>query len=172
MRKILLHACCAPCTTYVYKILKEGGFEIKGLFFNPNIRPQEEYERRHLTMENYAMRVGLKVIYEPFSERPKKGDCLNCYVTRLRKTAEFAKNLGFDCFTTTLLISPYQKHDLFRQIGEEIGQGFGVKFYYEDFRVGYRESIKMSKEMKLYRQKYCGCGVELGVKEKAYAKAN
>lgn len=172
MRKILVHSCCAPCTTYVYKTLKEEGFEIKGLFFNPNIRPQEEYERRHLTMENYAMRVGLKVIYEPNDFKTEPGNCENCYRVRLTKTAQIAKELNFDCFTTTLLISPYQKHDLFRQIGEEIGQGFGVKFYYKDFRVGYRESIKMSKEMKLYRQKYCGCGVELGVKESVYAKAN
>jgi predicted adenine nucleotide alpha hydrolase (AANH) superfamily ATPase len=174
LSRILLHTCCAPCTTYVNKWLGENGFEVKGLFYNPNIRPQEEYERRLLTMEYYATAVGLKVIYESFleDERPPVGKCEICYKVRMRKAAEWTKKLGFEAFTTTLFISPYQKHDLLKEIGEEISSEFGVEFFYHDFSVGYRESIKTSKEIGLYRQKYCGCGVELAArKEKAHAKA-
>lgn len=169
MSKILLHTCCAPCTTYVNKWLNENDFEVKGFFYNPNICPKEEYERRLLTMEHYAMVVGLKVIYEGNDVRMLPGECGDCYRVRLKKTAQFAKENNFDCFSTTLLISPYQKHDLLRQEGEEIGREVGVKFYYQDFRVGYGESRQIAREMKLYRQKYCGCGVE-AIKGETYAK--
>ncbi len=173
MRKILLHACCGPCTTYVNKWLSENNFEVQGFFYNPNIQPQEEYERRHLAMEFYALKVGLKVIYEPNDLQTKTGDCENCYRIRLKKTAQFAKEEGFDCFSTTLLISPYQKHDLLKQIGEQVGREIGIEFFYHDFREGYRESRKMARELKLYMQKYCGCGVDLKPKkEGAYAKTN
>ncbi len=167
-KKILLHSCCAPCTTYVNKWLVENNFEVKALFYNPNIRPQQEYERRLLTMEYYATAVGLKVIYphtrllgvgvyekNDVETEPEK--CENCYRVRLGRTAKFAKDLGYDCFSTTLLISPYQKQDLLKQVGERVGLEFGIEFFYRDFRAGYRESRQMAKEMKLYRQKYCGC---------------
>jgi hypothetical protein len=158
----------------VNKWLGENGFEVKGLFYNPNIRPREEYEKRLLTMEHYATIVGLKVIYLPNEVETSPGKCEDCYRVRLRKTAELARELGLERFSTTLLISPYQKHDLFRQIGEEIGEEVGVEFYYRDFRVGYRESIRISKEMGLYRQKYCGCGVDSNIirKEKEHAKVS
>jgi predicted adenine nucleotide alpha hydrolase (AANH) superfamily ATPase len=169
-RKILLHTCCAPCTTYVYDQLRDK-FEVKGLFYNPNIQPQAEYERRLLTMEHYATGVGLKVIYDtpsvpsghlPLNKGEKERglepeDCENCYRVRLLKTAQYAARLGFDCFSTTLLISPYQKHDLLKQAGEKIALEIGVEFYYNDFRSGFTESRRMSKAMHLYMQKYCGC---------------
>jgi predicted adenine nucleotide alpha hydrolase (AANH) superfamily ATPase len=181
LSKLLLHACCGPCTAYVNQWLAENGFEVKGFFYNPNIRPQAEYERRLLTMEHYAAAVGLEVIYEKepanklrgsFSETEtfslacrqaglrfpiEPGDCENCYRVRLRRTAQKAKDLGFDLFSTTLLISPYQKHDLLKQMGEEIGLETGVAFYYHDFRPGFRQGQAIAKEMGLYRQKYCGC---------------
>jgi predicted adenine nucleotide alpha hydrolase (AANH) superfamily ATPase len=175
LRKILLHTCCAPCTTYVNKWLSSNGFEVKGLFYNPNIHPQDEYEKRLLTMEYYATIVGLKVIYPTPTDNVKTepDNCENCYGIRLRRTAQFAKELDFDCFTTTLLISPYQKHDILKQIGVEIGIEFGVEFFYRDFRVGYRESRQIARGMKLYMQKYCGCGVELEAgKENIHAKAD
>ena len=162
----MLHNCCAPCTTFVYKWLKENDFKIKGLFYNPNINPPEEYEKRLVTMKRYADAVGLEVIYEPNDIMAESGNCENCYRVRLRKTAELAKAGGYDCFSTTLLISPYQKHDLLKEIGEEVSSEIGIDFYYQDFRVGYQESRLMAKEMNLYRQRYCGCGVEL------YAKVN
>lgn len=116
-------------------------------------------------MEYYATAVGLKVIYEPNDVKTEGGNCENCYRTRLKKTARFAKELGFDCFSTTLLISPYQKHDLLRQVGEEAGSEFGVEFFYHDFRTGYRESRQMARELRLYMQKYCGCGIEFAPKK-------
>ena len=127
------------------------------MFYNPNIRPLAEYERRLLTMEHFATVVGLKVIYEPNDVMIDVEACAQCYKVRLAKTAAKANEGGYDCFSTTLLISPYQKHDLLKKIGLEIGHQFGVEFFYQDFRVGFRESQKIAKEMKLYRQKYCGC---------------
>ncbi|OGB88325.1 hypothetical protein A3H38_00640 [candidate division WOR-1 bacterium RIFCSPLOWO2_02_FULL_46_20] len=157
MRRILLHTCCGPCTTYVYQHLRENEFEIKGLFYNPNIRPQAEYERRLLTMEHYATVVGLKVIYEANDVQIEQADCAACYRVRLTKTAQKAQESGYDYFSTTLLISPYQKIKLIKQIGEEIGRESGVEFLCRDFRIGYRTSRQMAREMKLYMQKYCGC---------------
>ena len=112
-------------------------------------------------MEQYARMVDLKVIYQPNEAVTIPGDCEGCYRVRLSKTAEMAKELDFDGFTTTLLISPYQKHDLLKQVGEEIALEIGKAFYYQDFRIGYRESRQMARDMKLYMQKYCGCGIEL-----------
>ncbi|MFH1347805.1 MAG: epoxyqueuosine reductase QueH [Candidatus Margulisiibacteriota bacterium] len=172
MSKILLHTCCAPCTTYVNKWLAAHDFEVKGFFYNPNIRPQEEYERRLLTMEHYATVAGLKVVYEPRDIQTELGDCENCYRVRLKKTAQFANENGFDCFSTTLLISPYQKHDLLKIVGEQVSSECGVEFFCQDFRQGFRESQQTAREMNLYRQKHCGCGADLIVKEeKVYAQA-
>jgi predicted adenine nucleotide alpha hydrolase (AANH) superfamily ATPase len=172
LSKILLHTCCAPCATYINKWLAENDFEVKGLFYNPNIRPREEHERRLLTMEYYATSVGLKVIYPDNDVETVPGECRDCYRARLRKTASLAKELDFDCFTTTLLISPYQKHDLLKQVGEGIASEVGIKFFYHDFRVGYRESRQMARDMKLFMQKYCGCGIDIqSRKEKEYAEA-
>lgn len=166
MQKLLLHTCCAPCTTYVNKWLTDNGFEVNALFYNPNIRPQDEYQRRLLTMESYARAVGLKVIFEKNDIQTEVERCVECYRARLKKTAKIAKELGFEFLSTTLLISPYQKIDLIKRVGEEVGEEFGVKFFYHDFRTGYRDSRQMSRAMKLYMQKYCGC------KEDAYAKTS
>ena len=143
------------------------------MFYNPNIRPQAEYERRLLMMEYYATGAGLKVIYDPNDAETAPGGCENCYRVRLKRAAKFAKQLGFDCFSTTLLVSPYQNNDLLKQVGEEVGSEFGVGFFYQDFRAGYQESRRMAKEMNLYRQKYCGCGVGSEIKkERSYAKVS
>jgi hypothetical protein len=148
-------------------------------------------------MEHYATVVGLKVIYEsePANERLDRarrglrgsdletetfslrfpidlGDCENCYRVRLKMTAEKAKELEFDRFSTTLLISPYQDHELLKRIGQELSNEVGIRFHYEDFRPGFRRGQQLAKEMNLYRQKYCGCGVDLIAKEEeSYAQA-
>jgi epoxyqueuosine reductase len=169
LSKILLHTCCGPCTTYVNEWLQENNYEVTGYFYNPNILPQDEYERRLLTMEHYATVVGLKVFYEPNDTRTLPGECETCYVTRLRQTARKAKELGYDYFSTTLLVSPYQKHELLHELGEQIGVEEGVKFFYHDWRDGFRQGQNKAKEMNLYRQKYCGCGVEtIAKKERVY----
>lgn len=173
MPKILLHTCCGPCTIYVHQKLVSGGFEVNGFFYNPNIQPQAEYERRLLTLEHYAASVGLKVLCEENDQETEPGACENCYRVRLNKTAQMARDLGYDNFSTTLLISPYQKHDLLKKIGLELGQEHGIEFYYEDFRVGFRPGQQLARGMKLYRQKYCGCGIDLAaIKETEYAKIN
>lgn len=173
MSKILLHICCGPCATYVNRWLGENGFEVRGLFYNPNIRPKFEYERRALTAKFYGLKAGVKVIGEDQDRETFPGDCENCYRVRLRRTAELARTLLFDAFSTTLLISPYQKHDLLKRVGEEIAKEAGIDFFYHDFRDGYRESRKMAKEMKLYMQKYCGCGIELDArKENKHAQTD
>jgi predicted adenine nucleotide alpha hydrolase (AANH) superfamily ATPase len=173
LSKILLHTCCGPCTTYVNKWLSEHNFEVTGYFYNPNIFPPEEYERRLQAMVQYAAAVEFEVMYELNDRRTDPGNCENCYRVRLEKTARFAKEQDFDCFSTTLLISPYQKHDVLKKIGKEIDDEIGIEFFYNDFRSGYRESREMSKTFKLYRQKYCGCGFDqIAKKEVVYAKIN
>ena len=183
--KLLLHTCCAPCTIYVHGWLNEQKIAASGFFYNPNIRPQEEYERRLLTMEHYATTVGMKVIFTPSSflplEKgenvesavpclpagrggetrgggPEPGDCETCYRLRLRKTAVFASENGFSHFSTTLLISPYQDHELLKKLGGIIALETGVDFFYYDWRPGFRAGQAEARALQLYRQKYCGCG--------------
>ena len=111
-----------------------------------------------MTMEEYAVRVGLEVIFKESDIVLQEKDCINCYTTWLSTTAQMAAELGFEGFSTTLLISPYQKHELLKKIGEDNGAKYGVKFYYCDFRPSFSASQKTAKELGLYRQKYCGCG--------------
>ena len=143
--KLLLHMCCAPCSIYPASVLKEEGMEFEGVFYNPNIHPIEEFDQGR---------------WENFKENGEKR-CNMCYSTRLEKAAQFAAQNGFHAFTTTLLVSPYQKHDLIKEIGERFAQKYGLRFYYKDFRPGFRKGQQMAKEMGLYRQKYCGCIVSL-----------
>lgn len=140
--------------------------DVTGYFYNPNIHPYKEFEKRRDTMRDYADRTGFKVVYNDsydledfirnvvFRESQR---CRFCYYMRLARAAAAAKDQGFDAFSTTLLISPYQKHDLIREVAGFISQEVGVPFLYRDFRTGYRDSVKMSREMGLYRQPYCGC---------------
>ena len=139
--------------------MSENNFAVTGFFYNPNVQPQDEYEKRLGTMKEYANQVELQVVYDPNDVTTEAKNCQQCYRIRLTKTALLAKQQGFDCFSTTLLISPYQKHDLLKEMGEKIGDEIGVEFYYNDFRVGFRESQKMARELGLYRQKYCGCQI-------------
>ena len=164
--KLLLHLCCAPCTIYPLEILRKDAGQVKGVFFNPNIHPYLEYKKRLDTVREYAAREGLEVAVaegypiEEFLLKTAalgKDRCSYCYEVRLRHTAEQARKGLFDAFTTTLLYSRYQKHDLIRQTGEAIAREMQVPFYYQDFRVGWEEGVRISKETGMYRQKYCGC---------------
>jgi predicted adenine nucleotide alpha hydrolase (AANH) superfamily ATPase len=161
LSKLLLHTCCGPCTIAVYEKLKGQDFDLTGFFYNPNIQPFEEYERRLLTLARYAATVELKVVYDKAEpQHLAASSCYDCYRTRLQATAQKAVELGYGLFSTTLLISPYQQHDLIKQLGEGIGSEFGVKFFYQDFRPLFRAGQKRAREMKLYMQKYCGCGAK------------
>ncbi len=164
--KLLLHICCAPCSIYPVSVLQEKGVETTGFFFNPNIHPLTEYRKRLSALEDYASTIDLPLIVKDqyllkeflretvFREENR---CLFCYRMRLTAAAEEAKGLGMDAFSTTLLYSVYQKHEEIKEVGEEAAREQGVSFYYEDFRVGWKEGVKRSREMGIYRQQYCGC---------------
>ena len=165
-KKLLLHSCCAPCTIYSAKRLGEEGFEVTAFWYNPNIHPFTEHQRRLESMRLLSESTGLPLIVVPEYDIIRyfravvghEGErCGDCFRLRLSRTAQFAAENGFDAFTTTLLISPYQKHELLRQVGEEVGGERGVEFYYIDLRPGFRESHRLSHELNLYHQKYCGC---------------
>jgi hypothetical protein len=164
--KVLLHICCAPCAIYPLETLRSSGVAVDGYFFNHNIHPYQEYRRRLDTVRQYAALVHLELIchdeyrLEEFlaatASRPEER-CRYCYVSRLDRAAQAAAELGYDVFTSTLLYSRYQQHDLIRREGEQAAARHGVSFLYEDFRRGWQQGIAASKEMGLYRQQYCGC---------------
>jgi predicted adenine nucleotide alpha hydrolase (AANH) superfamily ATPase len=143
----------------------EEGHDVTAFFYNPNIHPYQEYKNRLVSVEKYAELKGTRVIYDNDYdiENYLRGAlvaeerCEFCYKERLEKTARIAGQLDFDAFTTTLLISPYQKHETIVMVGKKIANEFGIEFYYEDFREGYQESRDISKTLGLYKQKYCGC---------------
>jgi predicted adenine nucleotide alpha hydrolase (AANH) superfamily ATPase len=164
--KILLHICCGNCAIYPVQVMRGNGHEVSGYFFNHNINPYQEYQKRLKSVQDYATFVGLEMIYkdeyrlEDFLSQVASDPaarCTYCYQSRLQETAELAARSHFDAFTTSLLYSRYQNHDLIRQLGEELSQHYRVPFFYDDFRVGWHEGIKVSKSLKLYRQQYCGC---------------
>lgn len=164
--KLLLHVCCGPCALYPLKVLRAEGHEVQGYFFNPNIHPYAEYVRRKETLAAYARSEGWPVIFAreyPVEEYfrmvayREAERCHFCYVLRLRQAAGVAKHGGFKAFTTTLLVSPFQRHDLIREVGESVASEYGLTFAYRDFRAGFKEAVQRSKELGMYRQKYCGC---------------
>lgn len=164
--KILIHICCAPCAIYPVKMLRSEDFEVMGFFYRHNIHPFTECLKRQEAVESYSSSIGMEVIYQKgydlegfirnvvFRESQR---CSYCYHDRLRSTALVAKRGKFDYFTSTLLYSKFQKHDRIKSIGEAVGRSVGVKFFYNDFRTGWKEGIETSKQLGLYRQQYCGC---------------
>lgn len=166
--KLLLHICCSPCLVYPYSIITEGGLfqNIVGYFYNPNIHPYSEYKRREESLEKFSSESGLKVIYEKeygmeefirnvaFREENR---CYYCLGNRLEKTAALARSSKFTHFSTTLLYSIHQKHEFIKETGMSLQKKYGVEFYYENFREGYKKGIELSLERGMYRQNYCGC---------------
>lgn len=164
--KILLHACCAPCAIVPLNTLRESRFEVMGFFYRHNIHPYTECLRRQEALETFSEKAKLRVIYQEGYEMEnfvrnvafrEKDRCRYCYYDRLRTTALYAKKGKFDCFTSSLLYSKFQKHEQIGEIGESVACEVGLPFHYEDFRGGWKEGIRRSKEMGLYRQPYCGC---------------
>jgi predicted adenine nucleotide alpha hydrolase (AANH) superfamily ATPase len=163
---ILLHVCCANCAIYPVKVLREQNHRVSGFFFNHNIHPYQEFQRRLEAVKDYAARVDLPMIYcedyllEEFLTqvaREPNNRCSYCYFSRLEETARVAAEQGFDGFSSSLLYSRYQQHELIRRTGEALAKKYGLAFVYEDFRAGWQEGIQVSKSMGLYRQQYCGC---------------
>jgi len=166
--KILLHTCCAPCLIYPAKKLKEDGHGVAGFFYNPNIFPPDEYRKRRTALVELTSGNGApEVIYPEYipsqfndaikenTERPSR--CSACFALRLKRTAQFAKEKGFEGFSTTLLVSPYQDQKLIKNIGEKTARDEGVAFYFENFRPGFAQGHKEAKNKGIYCQKYCGC---------------
>ena len=156
--------------------------KVTGYWFNPNIEPFDEYDRRLGAMEELERRWELEVIYNDeydndlyksaVEEITARGGsrCEACYMVRLGQTASMTKSTGADAFTTSLLVSPYQKHELVRKAGLEAARIHGVEFYYEDFRPGWDEGRAISRQMGLYRQNYCGCAASKQEREAERAK--
>ncbi len=164
--KILLHMCCAPCSVACIKSLREEGADVTGFWYNPNIHPYMEYKNRKNTAIEYAKQIDLPlVIYDEYGLRQFVAHvspefdkrCGYCYRTRMDETANYAAQNGFDAFLTTLLISPYQNHEMICESAQRAAQQYGVPFLYRDFRSLFREGQSMARESELYMQKYCGC---------------
>ena len=165
--KLLLHTCCAPCSVYCIESLRNKNIDPTVYWYNPNIHPYMEYKARRDCLKEYTKSINIQAIFEEeygldeFCRnviQDLENRCINyCYPIRLEQTAKYAKENGYDTFSTTLLVSPYQKHDEIRRIGEKIATNYNLSFYYEDFRVGFREGQAKARELGLYMQKYCGC---------------
>ncbi len=166
MEPVLLHSCCAPCSVYCVDTLRGEGIEPTSLWFNPNIHPYQEYKARRDTLIDYGARMDLEVrVLDDYGlrdfVRAVASDidrrCAHCYAIRLGTAAKYAAEHGFSAFTSSLLISPYQNHELLRETGEEMARKYGVEFLYRDFRPGFRAGQAKARELGLYMQKYCGC---------------
>lgn len=166
MANLLLHTCCGPCATYTAQHWKKEGLEVSAFWFNPNIHPYQEHQRRFEALEQFLKGADIPLFqssgYEmvDFIRRlvGREGQrCGQCFRLRLGRAAETAKEKGLDAFTTTLLISPYQDHELLKAVGEEVAKEREIRFLYADLRPYFSESRRLSKELGLYRQNYCGC---------------
>ncbi|HDI58800.1 MAG TPA: epoxyqueuosine reductase QueH [Desulfobacteraceae bacterium] len=164
--KVLLHVCCAPCAIYPLEVLREEGMTVMGFFYPHNIHPYTEMRRRRETLEAWAPTAGLKVIWqegydlEGFIRRVAFREaerCRICYHHRLQATARLARHGRFDAFTSTLLYSKMQSHELILAAAETAAREAGVPFFYRDFRDGWKQGIEASKALGMYRQQYCGC---------------
>ncbi len=168
--RLLLHACCAPCASWPLEALSER-LDITVYYYNPNIMPREEYEKRLGEFEKLR-RYPFRLIAEPWDNetylaavRGREGDreggarCAVCFRLRLMRTAEKAKAENFDFFTTTLTVSPHKNAEIINAIGAELGQALGAAWLPSDFkkREGYKRSIEICRELDIYRQNYCGC---------------
>lgn len=182
--KLLLHSCCAPCSSYVLEYLSQY-FEITVFYYNPNIYPESEYTKRIWEQQKLIDELPAKHpisfmagpydkerFYEMASglEHVKEGGarCMKCYELRLREAAKIAKNAGFDYFTTTLSISPLKKAERLNEIGQRLGEEYEVEYLLSDFKKknGYKRSIELSKIYGLYRQDYCGCEFSMENRDK------
>ena len=175
--KTLLHICCAPCANQCIEVLRADHFEVAGFWYNPNIHPYTEFRFRRESVRqyaptidlpliennNYALRPFIRAVAEDIAHR-----CGTCYEMRLMETARQAKELGFDSFTSSLFISPYQNHELMRQVAEKAAAEYGVEFLYRDFRPYFKAGQEKARELGFYMQKYCGCVFS---EEERYIKA-
>ena len=165
--KLLMHTCCAPCSVYCIDSLRNEEIEPVLYWFNPNIHPYIEYKTRKDTLieyskminaeliinENYGLKEFCRNVIDDLDNR-----CQNyCYKVRLEETVKYAKENGYTAFTSTLFVSPYQKHNILKNICMELSKKYDIEFLYRDFRIGFRQGQEKARELGLYMQKYCGC---------------
>lgn len=165
--KLLMHTCCAPCSVYCIDSLRNEGIEPVIYWYNPNIHPFMEYKTRRNTLQEYSKMINVEAVFndeyglDEFCKNvieDLNNRCSNyCYKVRLEQTVKYAKENGFEAFTTTLLVSPYQKHEEIINICEQLSREYNIHFLYRDFRIGFREGQEKARELGLYMQKYCGC---------------
>ena len=164
--KTLLHICCAPCANMPIEVLRTDGIEVAGYWYNPNIHPFTEYRSRRNCVQDYAKGIQLPLILkDEYGLRPFvrevaddiEGRCVKCYEMRLFDTARQAAEGGFDSFTSSLFISPYQNHELMRGVAERAAKEYNVEFLYRDFRPYFKEGQEKARELEMYIQKFCGC---------------
>ncbi len=174
-KKLLLHCCCAPCSSHCLEVLHQY-FDITAYFYNPNITDYDEYIKRYHELSRFVKNVYTDKTVATFLEEhdsksfldmaegmehlPERGArCYECYKLRLDKSARYAKENGFDVFTTTLSISPHKNAAWLNEIGEELSDKYGITYLYSDFKKknGYKRSIELSEQYGLYRQNFCGC---------------
>ena len=165
--KLLLHTCCAPCSVYCIDFLRRQNIEPTVYWYNPNIHPYKEYQARRDCLKQYTESINVKAIFE--EEYGLDNFCKNtindlenrcknyCYITRLEKTVQYAKQNGYDAFTSTLFVSIYQDHEELKKICDNLSKKYNIEFLYIDFREGFREGQAKARELGLYMQKYCGC---------------
>ncbi len=172
MEKILLHTCCAPCSASIIPLL-QSGYDIVSFWYNPNIYPSKENVLRKNAWQSYMQKLNIETseknaqwleddnLYDGLwldkALKYEKGRCYFCYKIRLEQTAERARQLSVKNFSTTLLSSPYQKHDVIKQLAKDIADRFGLNFVYADPRKNFYTGVNAVKKLGLYSQKYCGC---------------
>lgn len=164
--RLLMHVCCGPCAIHPFKVMSEK-HEIAAYYYNPNIHPETEYARRLSTAKSFCEEQGARFISGPHdpeqyfhaigSSRVKPARCGHCYSLRLSAVASAAAELGYDAFTTTLLVSPHQDREAILAAGQTAENRSGARFLAEDFRDGFRDAQRISRDLGMYRQEYCGC---------------
>ena len=163
---VVIHCCCAHCSAYTIDYWRRQGYEPTAFWYNPNIHPYTEHQQRLQAMQILAEKLDFQLVIDGNYDLKKYFNivdgnedqrCRFCFRLRLQKTAEAAFKLGFKAFTSSLLISPHQKHDLLQEIGSTIAEETGINFLYVDLRKRYSDSRHMMKPLVLYRQQYCGC---------------
>lgn len=170
-QKMLLHSCCGPCSTVVIERLKDL-YDLTVFYFNPNIQPQEEYEKRKQNQQKVCKAFGVPFVDHDYcpekwlrfvaglENQPEGGArCEKCFFFRLERTAQYAKAHGYDIFCTTLSVSPHKNTAVINAVGQQISSEVGIPFLAESFKKkdGYLRSIALAKQLDLYRQNYCGC---------------
>jgi len=162
--KLLLHTCCAPCFIGTKIFLED--FDISCFWFNLNIHPYTEYKSRLDALIDYTEKNNINLIVRDYYGlidfvenviNNLRDRCIYCYEKRIKITAEYAKEHGYDMFSSTLLVSPYQNHEKIKEICEKYSKEYNIEFYYDDFRKNFREGQKSARENNIYMQKYCGC---------------